>query len=58
MIAKVTGGEGLDTGLLERAERLEDVLPPIPLYDTADRHRACGRASSRIWTPRRRRCDA
>jgi hypothetical protein len=39
MIAKVTGGEGLDTGLLERAERLEYVLPPIPLYDTADRHR-------------------
>jgi hypothetical protein len=24
MIAKVTGGEGLDTGLLERLERLED----------------------------------
>jgi DNA-binding CsgD family transcriptional regulator len=39
MIAKVTGGEGLDVGLLERAERLEDVLPPVPLYDTADRHR-------------------
>ena len=39
MIAKVTGGEGLDTGLLERLERLEDVLPPIPLYDTAERHR-------------------
>jgi DNA-binding CsgD family transcriptional regulator len=39
MMAKVTGGEGLDTGLLERAERLEESLPPIPLYDTAGRHR-------------------
>jgi DNA-binding CsgD family transcriptional regulator len=39
MMAKVTGSEGLDAGLLERAERLEDVLPPMPLYDTADRHR-------------------
>jgi DNA-binding CsgD family transcriptional regulator len=39
MMAKVTGGEGLDAGLLERAERMEDVLPPMPLYDTADRHR-------------------
>ena len=32
-------GEGLDAGLLERAERLEDVLPPIPLRDSADRRR-------------------
>ena len=46
MIAKVAGGEGLDAGLLERAERLEeraerleDVLPPIPLRDSADRRR-------------------
>ena len=39
MIAKVTAGEGLDTGLLERAEHLEGVLPALALYDTADRHR-------------------
>jgi DNA-binding CsgD family transcriptional regulator len=39
MMAKVTGGEGLDAGLLNRAERMEGVLPAIPLYDTADRHR-------------------
>jgi DNA-binding CsgD family transcriptional regulator len=39
MMAKVTGGEGLDTSLLDRAEQLEGALPSIPLYDTADRHR-------------------
>jgi DNA-binding CsgD family transcriptional regulator len=39
VIAKVTAGEGLDADLLERAERLEDGLPNLPLYDTADLHR-------------------
>ena len=39
MIAKVAAGEGLDASLLERAERLEGVLPALALYDTADRHR-------------------
>jgi DNA-binding CsgD family transcriptional regulator len=36
LIEKVTAGEGLDTDLLERAERLEDVVPPATLHDTAD----------------------
>ncbi len=35
-ICKVTGAEGLDTELLERARRLEDGLPALRLYDTAD----------------------
>lgn len=39
VIAKVTAGEGLDAPLLERAERLEAVLPALALYDTADLHR-------------------
>ena len=39
-IVKVTAGEGVDTELLDRAERLEDALPRIPLYDTADHCRA------------------
>jgi DNA-binding CsgD family transcriptional regulator len=39
VVAKVTAGEGLDAGLLERAEGLERVVPRIPLHDTADLHR-------------------
>jgi DNA-binding CsgD family transcriptional regulator len=39
VIAKVTAGEGLDAGLLERAERLEETTPPSALYDTADLQR-------------------
>ena len=39
LVAKVTAGEGLDAALLERAEELERVVPPIPLHDTADLHR-------------------
>jgi hypothetical protein len=39
MVAKVRRGEGLDTELLERAERLEAMLPASPLHDTADLHR-------------------
>lgn len=35
-IAKVSAGEGLDAGLLERAEELEQAVPGIPPYDTAD----------------------
>jgi DNA-binding CsgD family transcriptional regulator len=38
VVAKVTGGEGLDTGLLGRAGRLEASLPPLRLHDTADLH--------------------
>ena len=39
-VAKVTAGEGLDAGLLERAERLEDDGLAFPaLYDTADLNR-------------------
>src|SRR6516164_8273157 len=36
--AKVTGGEGLDTGLLGRAACLEPGLSPLRLHDTADLH--------------------
>ena len=39
VVAKVSAAEGLDTGLLDRAERLEASLPRIRLYDTADLHR-------------------
>jgi DNA-binding CsgD family transcriptional regulator len=39
MIAKVSGGEGLDASLLEHAEHLEGDLPALALYDTAARHR-------------------
>jgi hypothetical protein len=39
VVAKVRDGEGLDAGLLDRAERLEAELPASPLFDTADLHR-------------------
>ncbi len=39
LVAKVTAGEGLDTELLERAERLEADVPVPRLHDTADLHR-------------------
>jgi DNA-binding CsgD family transcriptional regulator len=38
-VAKVFAAEGLDTGLLDRAERLEADLPALRLHDTADLHR-------------------
>jgi DNA-binding CsgD family transcriptional regulator len=38
VVAKVTSGEGLDTGLLARAARMEPGLPPLRLHDTADLH--------------------
>jgi hypothetical protein len=38
-VAKVFAAEGLDTGLLDRAERLEAELPTLRLHDTADLHR-------------------
>jgi DNA-binding NarL/FixJ family response regulator len=38
VVAKVTGGEGLDTDLLGRAARMEPSLPPLRLHDTADLH--------------------
>jgi DNA-binding NarL/FixJ family response regulator len=38
VVAKVTGGEGLDTELLARAARMEPGLPPLRLHDTADLH--------------------
>jgi DNA-binding CsgD family transcriptional regulator len=37
--AKVLAGEGLDSGLLARAEELEAIVPGIPLYATADMFR-------------------
>ena len=39
VVAKVTAAEGLDTALLDRAERLEAGLPAARLHDTADLHR-------------------
>ena len=39
VIAKVTGGDGLDCDLLAQAEELEPGLPPGPLHDTADLNR-------------------
>jgi DNA-binding CsgD family transcriptional regulator len=39
-IAEVTGSEGIDAELLDRAEQLEATLAGIPLHDTADLHRA------------------
>src|SRR5262249_40905857 len=39
VVAKVFAAEGLDSGLLDRAERLEAELPALRLYDTADLHR-------------------
>ena len=36
VIAKVAGGEGLDSGLLGRAAALEAGLPSLQLHDTAD----------------------
>jgi DNA-binding CsgD family transcriptional regulator len=39
VIAKVTGGEGVDAELLAQAEQLEPELPPGPLHDTADLNR-------------------
>ena len=38
-VAKVFAAEGLDTGLLDRAGRLEAGLPALRLHDTADLHR-------------------
>jgi DNA-binding CsgD family transcriptional regulator len=38
MVDKVVAGEGLDTGLLKRAERLEARVQTV-LYDSADLHR-------------------
>jgi DNA-binding NarL/FixJ family response regulator len=39
VVAKVFAAEGLDTALLDRAERLEADLPALRLYDAADLHR-------------------
>lgn len=36
---KTIAGEGVDAGLLDRAEHIERRVPGIPLHDTADRHR-------------------
>jgi hypothetical protein len=39
VVAKVFAAEGLDTGLLDRAGRLEADLPALRLHDSADLHR-------------------
>jgi DNA-binding CsgD family transcriptional regulator len=38
-VAGVYAAEGLDTSILDRAERLEAALPVVQLYDMADLHR-------------------
>jgi DNA-binding CsgD family transcriptional regulator len=61
MVAKVSAAEGLDTGLLERAERLEAVLPARLLHDSADLHRGVwARCTDDLDTARAalRRCVA
>jgi DNA-binding CsgD family transcriptional regulator len=57
-IAKVTAAEGLDTGLLDRAARLEAGLPPTRLHDSADMHRGWCRYTEDLDTARSalRRC--
>ena len=59
-IAKVTAAEGLDSGLLERAARLEAGLPSLRLYDSADMHRAWSRYTEDLAGARTalRRCVA
>jgi ATP/maltotriose-dependent transcriptional regulator MalT len=39
VVTKVFAGEGLDTDLLDRAERVEAQLPGVRLHDSADLHR-------------------
>jgi DNA-binding CsgD family transcriptional regulator len=39
MIEKLIAGEGVDAGLLGRAEDVERRVPGVQLHDTADRHR-------------------
>ena len=57
VMAKVTAAEGLDTGLLDRAARLEASLPAPGCTTRADLYRGRGPATSRTWTPRGRRCS-
>jgi DNA-binding CsgD family transcriptional regulator len=51
-IARVTTAEGLDTGLLDRAARLEASLPTARLHDSADMHRAWSRYTEDLGTAR------
>jgi DNA-binding CsgD family transcriptional regulator len=60
-VAKVAAGEGLDTGLLERAEGLEAGLPGLRLHNRADVHRGVwSRCTEDLETSRAavRRCIA
>ena len=59
--AKVSAAEGLDTGLLERAETLEAGLPALRLHNRADVHRGVwARCTDDVDTSRAamRRCIA
>ena len=59
--AKVSAAEGLDTGLLERAETLEAGLPALRLHNRADVHRGVwARCTDDVDTSRAamRRCVA
>jgi hypothetical protein len=58
VVDKVTAAEGLDTGLLGRAARLEASLPPLRLYDTADLHRGVWSRYSKTWARHGRRSSA
>jgi DNA-binding CsgD family transcriptional regulator len=51
-IAKVVSADGLDTGLLDRAARLEASLPPMRLHDRADMHRGWSRYAEDLDTAR------
>ena len=57
-MAKAIAAEGLDTGLLDRAARLEASLPATRLYDSADQYRGWSRYVEDLDTARAalRRC--
>jgi DNA-binding CsgD family transcriptional regulator len=51
-IAKLVSAEGLDTGLLDRAARLEASLPRMRLYDSANMYRGWSRYAEDLDTAR------
>jgi len=51
-VAKLSAGEGSDTGLLDRAASLEATLPVVRLYDSADTYRGWCRYTEDLDTAR------
>lgn len=51
-VAKLSAAEGSDTGLLDRAARLEATVPGVRLYDSADTYRAWCRYTEDLDTAR------